>query len=467
MWQIKKKLKKQFMKYSSLWRTVLQVMSINVTFAQINSSLPSVIDIEWPEEWKSFLRNFSFVNIDIMSLIGIGCVGDFNFYISFICMVSLPVGIVVMTLFHYHGSVGMLHVHMEKMTDAERDKTHRFALYKLFELADADHSETVEPSELAQIIRCLGWKIKLEEAMQLAKALGAQRDESGHLLLTEDQFVEAMMSNRTAHVLEEMKIPTATTFAKDNAKRIRRKSTYLNTTSHASASKHGHKWKKLRKSRTIKQKYQQTAATLNAKNAASTLDLANTTALVKWTLKTSIVSHSLSGATQLLLLAHTPVSRKVFQYFNCHSLAGKRLMRADYAIDCDGRYYFFFSPIVLSVLGAFTIALPTVISYYLWYHRKSLYSTMTYSKLGWLYAPFVRGAEFWNVRFIALLAFFFFGSRTNISFFIFFGAGSRRHNENDSHWIIDLCATVLSCRWCYLNLFCVLFEFKLFSSKQK
>jgi hypothetical protein len=142
-------------------------------------------------------------------------------------------------------------------------------------------------------------------------------------------------------------------------------------------------------------------------------------------------------------------------------------MRADYAIDCDGRYYFFFSPIVLSVLGAFTIALPTVISYYLWYHRKSLYSTMTYSKLGWLYAPFVRGAEFWNVRFIALLAFFFFGSRTNISFFIFFGAGSRRHNENDSHWIIDLCAAVFSCRWCYLNLFCVLFEFKLFSSKQK
>ena len=39
----KKKINNKFRKYGSLWRDLLRVISINITFAQIGSSLPSVI----------------------------------------------------------------------------------------------------------------------------------------------------------------------------------------------------------------------------------------------------------------------------------------------------------------------------------------------------------------------------------------------------------------------------------------
>ena len=54
--------------------------------------------------------------------------------------------------------------------------------------------------------------------------------------------------------------------------------------------------------------------------------LSNRDLLIKWTLRKNIVASSLSGATQLLMLAHTPVSRKVFQYFDCNEMAGKRFI---------------------------------------------------------------------------------------------------------------------------------------------
>ena len=55
-------------------------------------------------------------------------------------------------------------------------------------------------------------------------------------------------------------------------------------------------------------------------------------------------------------------------------------------------------PVVLTVLISFSIALPGFISFYLWRHRQELYSTSIYQRVGWLYDPFVRGAEFWMVH---------------------------------------------------------------------
>ena len=80
--------------------------------------------------------------------------------------------------------------------------------------------------------------------------------------------------------------------------------------------------------------------------------------LVKWTLHSKIVSNSLSGATQLLVIAHTPVSRKVFQYFHCNDLAGTFLLRADYHIDCKSDEYYAFMPAVL-FLSLIHISEPT------------------------------------------------------------------------------------------------------------
>ena len=63
VYQCRKKIKKKWKKYKPLYEDVLRVISINITFAQINSSVPSVIDVQWPQQWITFLKYFDFVNI--------------------------------------------------------------------------------------------------------------------------------------------------------------------------------------------------------------------------------------------------------------------------------------------------------------------------------------------------------------------------------------------------------------------
>ena len=336
-----------------------------------------MIDIEWPEEWKALVRKFAFVNIDIMNLIGVKCVGNFSFYQSFTMQVCLPVTILVLSFVYYECQRAGLAVKIKTMSKSNIAALHREALHRLFELADADQSGEVGPSELAGIIRVLGWKIELEEAIQLSKNIGASVDEEGSLILSEQQFVDAMISHRGGDALKALNVPRAFEMATEI---LTKKSTQDRAIAKMRKNKRG------------------TALQMKEHHyAESESQLDNEDALVNWTLRASLISSSLSGATQLLLLAHTPVSRKAFEYFNCDDLAGRRLMKADYSINCNDEYYKWFMPFVFVVLACFTAALPLVISSYLLKHRKDLYTSLTHSKIGWLYAPFNRGAEFWNV----------------------------------------------------------------------
>merc|ERR1711871_1710309 len=87
--------------------------------------------------------------------------------------------------------------------------------------------------------------------------------------------------------------------------------------------------------------------------------------LVAWTVRRQHAATAFSGAVQLLLLAHTPVSRKVFQWFHCNDLSGKYFLRADYRIVCYSDIWYAFTPVVFVVLALFTVALPLSIIVYL------------------------------------------------------------------------------------------------------
>ena len=93
------------------------------------------------------------------------------------------------------------------------------------------------------------------------------------------------------------------------------------------------------------------------------------TVLIGWVLAKRLFANSFAGAMMLLMLAHTPVSRKVFQFFHCNDIGGRYFLRADYGIECGSMYYLAFSPIVLVVLVVFTIGLPGMISFYLWKNK--------------------------------------------------------------------------------------------------
>ena len=285
-------------------------------------------------------------------------------------MVCLPVGILVMAVLSYSGSVGILAHKLATMTEVQKKEQRKEAMHALFELTDADHSGHIDPLELASILRALGWTVKLKEAMTLLEKIGVSADEFGHLVLGKEQFARAMTSGQMTHALEEMN-------AMQSFSTRRRMSGVGGSavSSTAAAAK-----KSAKESAQTSQPKAQTTALEEEQQA----HLKNSDKLVKWTLRSALVSQSLSGATQLLLLAHTPVSRKVFQYFHCHAIAGRLLLRADYAIDCTSTAYFSYMPFVIVVLVVFTIALPTVISFYLFVHRKELYTTRTHQRIGWL-----------------------------------------------------------------------------------
>ena len=136
----RRKVRLKWQMYRPLWRDFLRIISINITFAQINSSLPYVIEIQWPPEWHRFVQKFAFVNIDLMSLIGVSCIGDYSYYVSFGIMVCLPISILVLATTSYHCAKTSMQRRLRTLTDKEKTNMEEEALHALFHLADADHS---------------------------------------------------------------------------------------------------------------------------------------------------------------------------------------------------------------------------------------------------------------------------------------------------------------------------------------
>ena len=367
----KKRMESKWKKYEPLWMDVLTILSINVTFAQVNSSLPSVIEVPWPVQWQEFVRSFNFVNIDLFALLGVSCIGDFNFFISFLIMMCIPIGILLIAIFNYHYSHTMMKTRLNNLTVTEKLIKEREALHQLYDLADVDHSGHVDPKELSHILHQLGWEMDQASALEVAISIGGVRDQSdGSVRVPENIFIETMLSGDMNKALLELEIKKKE--EKAAGKKKRRKSILLKSSEgiHRTRSVQGY-----------------------VKDYT-----ADREQLVLWTLRAQIISSSLAGSTQLLLLAHTPVSRKVFQYFHCLDIAGQSLLHADYNISCKSSEYFGFLPIVLATLFGYTVLLPAIILFYLHRHRHELYSTHVIQRIGWLYTRFVRGAEFWQVH---------------------------------------------------------------------
>ena len=370
----RKRLKRQWKRFRPLYRDVLRILAINITFAQISASLPTVIEVKWPLAFVEFVDMLSFANIDLMSLIGVNCIGQFDFMLSFTFMSLVPLSIILVASLEYFFVSKTLQRRMSHMSDEKKREVEKETLHLLFKIADTDHSGVIDPSELGAIIRQLGWNVNLRTAIDLAEGVGGKTNERGVVLLDETQFVGGMTSGKMARLL-----------------------------GHKGVQRRG---RSIMMRKNSKQKTMEMAAQKTTQKASTAAgvpgSLGSRNKLVQWTLRRLAVSQALSGATQLLLLAHTPVSRKVFQFFHFDTVGGRKFLRADYSVELWSANYTSFLPVVLTVLFVYTLALPGVISYYLFRHRKELYSTAVYQTIGWLYDAFVRGAEFWQVHDVLL-----------------------------------------------------------------
>ena len=96
------------------------------------------------------------------------------------------------------------------------------------------------------------------------------------------------------------------------------------------------------------------------------------------------------------MLLHAPISRQVFQYFDCHDVGNQFFLRADYKLRCYDLNYYAFLTLVLGVLIGIVIGFPTIMATFLFAYRKKLYSPGIHGKVGWLYSRFRRHREAWE-----------------------------------------------------------------------
>ena len=76
-------------------------LKIFVGFVQILSVSDSAYKIPWPDNFLLFLRFLSPFNFDFLSLSGLGCIVKYNFFHSFITMMTLPLFVLVCVFFTY------------------------------------------------------------------------------------------------------------------------------------------------------------------------------------------------------------------------------------------------------------------------------------------------------------------------------------------------------------------------------
>jgi hypothetical protein len=100
-----------------------------------------------------------------------------------------------------------------------------------------------------------------------------------------------------------------------------------------------------------------------------------------------------------LFLMHAPVSQRLFYYFSCVAVGEKKYLVQDYSIEClwSGDYAVF-AAYVIFMLVVFTFGLPLLVSVMLLSNRKALYNPKVHATMGFLYARFQKGSEFWEMH---------------------------------------------------------------------
>jgi len=312
----RKEIKQLRQKYGNMLRDMLRIVTINFSYAQINSSLPLVLTVPWPEEYLLFLDKMSFVNLDIMDMVGIGCVDGVDFRWRVAMASFVPIGLLCCS--------GLMYLSRQKNINQDDPVVRGKIVNDLFASVDVDASGLVDVTEFECLLDEMNQPKATVEAMQMQmKQLGA-RTRRGNVVLSREAFVEAAIGHKLEAVL-------------------------------------GTHW--------VKQ-----VALSRARSE-------------RW-----------SNTLIVLFLMHAPVSQRLFYYFSCVDVGEKEYLVQDYAIECWSDDYAVFAPYVIFMLVVFTFGLPVLVSGMLLSNRKALYNPKVHAMMGFLYARFQKGSEFWEIH---------------------------------------------------------------------
>ena len=326
-------------KYRILLKDVRRIVQINISFAQINSSLPSVVEgIVWPVEFRTLLARMNVVNLDLIELSGAGCAARLGYTQRFMGMASLPILTCMMGYLGLYVTKWRADRKVDAMSKEKKAEIEHTALEQAFKMVDRDGSGVIDVREMVLLLKEFGWKPPVDISSQQEEALLVERLELENAEATWklDDFMHAIHSN----LFHDEKI-----FHHNEGK------------------------------------------------------IMNVQEITKWSFEEKAESIMLMMTALILLFVHTPVSKVCFEFFICQKIEYQYYMRSDYTIQCiSGHEWLTLLPFVLTMLIGFTAGFPLSVVYYLYKHRYELYGAHVQGKYGWLYRPFRIGVEWWEVH---------------------------------------------------------------------
>jgi hypothetical protein len=369
-------------------RDANRILLIFVSLSQINVTITEVVNIQWPQNVLKFLDQFSWANIDLVVITGATCEAGVDFRFTFVCMASIPVIIFSLAVAHYFRGTRIILQRIKSLrkgTEQQKRKEKLLCYVEIFCVVDADHSGKISASEFVDLLKLVGYDNKSGKLTTSIALRAIQR-------ITGSTFATSLSMNRFVDGMEKGKIvEVADALLGARTRRRSSGSRLLDSVSEETGE-----LVPRRKGSIFKRR--ETRNVFHKSDAFS---------LVLWNHHRKLVTSSFSWAMQFLMLMHTPISRKVFQYLDCAEIGRgdfiRSFVRADYSIPCrhlGGEFdlaYLSFLPLVIIVLCGFTILLPFGILAFLIYQRKHLYSPGVHAKIGWLYERMNRGAEFWEI----------------------------------------------------------------------
>ena len=342
----RKKIQKLHAKYGEAWRDFALAIKIMITFTQISLSLPWMLgDFQFPDLYIKFLKRLSIVNVNFLDLIGIQCVVDMDYRYGVFMAFGIPFLVMTTCWIAYQCGKHSVLQRNKVLSEEERKQI----MQTVFRIADYDESGDIDEMEFENLLQHMTKKKErptskqVHEVMMLAGARKIKIDDehvqaSYHLLLSRENFMKAVTKNR---------------------RNVRDWSTLNHLhISDVISDKRAYQWAKLH----------QLAAT--------------------W----------LSGAIQLLLVFHAPVSARAFYYFDCHKLGDRYFLRQDYQIECSSPKWNAFLPFALGLLFGFALAVPVGLGLILCINRQRLHTPDVRQRIGFLYNRFVPGAEWWEIH---------------------------------------------------------------------
>ena len=355
------------------WRTTVGIISICVSYFQVGSSLPDVINyVEWNTSYLSFLDVWSFVNVDLVDLLGLECLGHnlWNIHAKIIVSVCALACVALATY-------AMLKYQISRLWQNERGGDPSIELLKdaaaahLYETVDIDQDGYVNTKEFKFLLRLIHFDILSKNKTEAAHG-GPHRKKS-----TVNTHHQASGTPKNTHMLHGVDALTPAQIH-GMMKHMGAVETELGR----------HKAELLISKQTLIAKLE---------DPLVMQEFGGDDWIVHGEAHRLRVGHLSVLLTICFSLVHAPVSRLFLGYVQCQDIGGKFFIRTDLHILCQGDAWGAFAFFCSLLIVVYTFALPAVITYQLCRHRKDLHTPAIQRQYGFLYKRFHIGAEFWGV----------------------------------------------------------------------